>query len=334
MRPLRASVLIFCVLLLGHSSAGPTAAAPKPGCGVLNVRVLDSAGAAAPHVRVRFAWDSEGKPVLYGMETITERSLFFQPEQWTDSMGVAACTHCCETDGSYHVEVVADGYAPVSVDSLGRDSSLVVRLGRGAVIRGRVVRDGKPVPNARVNMEGGNETTTEKDGTYWYGFLVPRSSYVFYTPMDHGQSAGGLRSVYVVTGNHDSETWAPDLVAGPVHTLRGILVPPRGTALPSRFMLYWVRTIRSQRGHDDYDERPYLHTGPDGSFEITGLPEQTVRLDLRYTGWKFARPTPRGFRLSAEETELEFLPNGERSNLRIPVVPIPPDPAPAEDSMP
>lgn len=329
----------LALVFAGNSAAAPAAnPPPRSSCGHhLEVRIMDPKGAPVPHARVRFAWETgpEGTPMLTGNGAMTmEHGIFEQPKQLSDDRGVALCGNCCDSTGSYRVEVDADGYATGSAEGLSRDSVVVIRLGRGANVRGRVTRGGVPVAGARVNMEGGYELTTEADGTYEYAFLIPQSSYVLYTPMDHGQSAGGTQSVYVVTGPNGSTIQARDLHAGPVHTLRGVLVVPRGLVLPPRFLLYWERTIQSQRARDDYIERPYLHVEPNGRFEITGLPEQRVRLSLGYTSWKFASNPPAPFRRNADGMELSWDVHSDLSDVRLPIVLEPPKPDPDSDTSP
>ena len=323
--------------LTGVATAGPSVDPKgKNACGHhLEVLVVDSRNVPIPGARVQFAWVTPpgGSLMIVGdgrLEKIEYRTPF--DEQFADAHGVAICEECCTAEGSHEVVADSPGFATGTVHGLGLDSVVVLRLVTGATVRGRVTRDGKPVAGARITMVGGPEIETEPDGSYEYVNLVPQSSYVFYTPMDHGKSAGATRSCYVVTGRTGTTTVAPDFLVRPVHTLRGVLVSPPGVSFPERTLLFWSRTIKSQRGRDDYYERPYLYVSPDGRFEITGLPEQTVRLEFTYPGWEFSPHSPPPFLRSPDGAWLTWDVRSDLDGVRIPLALTPPRSAPARET--
>lgn len=89
---------------------------------------------------------------------------------------------CVETPGpaDYVVEAVAPGFAPTSSASVtvqfGKSvSNVIVRLGRGGSIQGRVIDpDGKPVARARVMTQ--DNTWTDDEFTHAIGFQFPTNA--------------------------------------------------------------------------------------------------------------------------------------------------------------
>lgn len=336
---LRSSLVAVIALAALAAVAGPAAATVA---GSPAVRVLDESGRPIPGAKVSFAWfDPRGNPVVKRRILVpsdlnggVEEDELETIDRRTSSAGLAVCDSCTNRVGSYQAIVSADGYRSANVEHLPTGAVAVVRLGPEARIHGRVTRDGHPVVGARVTMEGGIEVRADSAGAYVFADLVPHSSYLVYTPMDHGSSAGATRAVYVVTGSARTNTEATQLRAGPTHVLRGRLVPPAGTKLPDRTLLFWERTITSQRGGDAYIERPYVKVFPDGRFEIPGLPEQPMRLSLDYTNWKFGTNPPAPFRRSADGMMLLWDVRVDLDGVDLPVRYEPPPPEPFPESMP
>ena len=188
----------------------------------------------------------------------------------------------------------------------------------GATIRGRLVRDGKPVANAEIGLSTHNRRSgtvlpemrvgTKEDGTFAITNVPPGRIYYLYGRMDSLADRGlAAELVECETKDDGQEVDVGDVHVKPGLTLRGKVILSDGKPIPPdmRFNLFCDRASDSQS----------MVMPPDGSFEFKGLASGVYEV----------QPSVRGYRL-ADGFTTEVLVHGDVNNLVLKLVPAPPGP--------
>jgi hypothetical protein len=162
----------------------------------------------------------------------------------------------------------------------------------GAMIRGRLLKDGKPISAVSVgfvqcdrNAEtflGGYYIGTRDDGTFELPFVPPNDEFYIYTTMDSMKGAGALPLKRVPVGESGTIIDLGDLQVGPAHTLSGRIVLTNGASLREP-----VQLLLSREGAWD-SQRAMV--GGDGTFRFENVPEQEpITLTARIPGYHLAQ---------------------------------------------
>jgi len=188
----------------------------------------------------------------------------------------------------------------------------------GATIRGRLVRDGKPVANAEIGLSTHNRRSgtvlpemrvgTKEDGTFAITNVPPGRIYYLYGRMDSLAGRGlAAELVECETKDDGQEVDVGDVHVRPGLTLRGKVILSDGKPIPPdmRFNLFCDRASDSQS----------VVMTPDGSFEFQGLAGGVYEV----------QPSVRGYRL-ADGFTTEVLVHRDVNNLVLRLVPAPPGP--------
>ena len=198
------------------------------------------------------------------------------------------------------VKVSARGLANKTFTELASGNSVhELTLTEGAAVRGRVLFNGQPVTNASIgvvsvnrDMEhftGNFDIGTDSDGRFLFVSLPPDVDYYLYGDMDSFKKLGAIPLRTIHAGKDGEVTEVGNLVVGSAYRLAGQVVLSDGVPIPAKTRLLVSR-------EDAWDNVQVL-LPPDGHFEVSGVPAETVGLSLRL----------KGYRVSAKNASLDRL---------------------------
>jgi protocatechuate 3,4-dioxygenase beta subunit len=171
----------------------------------------------------------------------------------------------------------------------------------GALIRGRLVQDGKAVPNAEVGLVARQRgwaanlklvgyplpevrIGTNEDGTFAITNVPPGVEWYVYGKMESLAARGGAPVVECATKRDGEEIDLGDLSIAPALRLRGKVVLSDGEPIPAGMRI----TITSDRAFDSQTAM----LGGDGSFEFSGLAKGGYTMFTSVRGYSMPRPVP------------------------------------------
>jgi hypothetical protein len=182
----------------------------------------------------------------------------------------------------------------------------------GATVRGRIVQNGKPVPNAEVGLVarkrgwGPNlrlvgyplpeiRIGTNEDGTFAITNVPPGVEWFVYGKMDSLAKRGGAPIVEATTAKDGEEVDLGDLPVTPAVQLRGkVVLSDKSTIAPGMRI-----TISTERGADSQT----AILAPDGSFAFGGLAKGTYTVLASVRGYRSAEGTPASVTLDGDMTD-------------------------------
>ena len=246
--------------------------------------------------------DDKGKPVVgavvspHGCERIDRR--------WNGRMpGVdpAGVTNLCGEflitgnpgDLGYDLKVKARGFTKRLVDLLPTGEKMhEIQLTEGATVRGRILKDGKPVGGIAVGLVqcdlghlqfvGPYRIATDAAGRYTLANVHPNDDYFVFTPMSEAVGFNGILPLQRVTvGADGSDNDVGDLsLALTFYRLSGRVILTDGKAVPNGSRLILSREI-------GWDNQSTV-IAADGSFAFDGVPDEAVKLIARISGYRLA----------------------------------------------
>ena len=185
-------------------------------------------------------------------------------------------------DRNVDLKIRARGLAPRIEEDVVPGVETKIHLTYGAAISGRVMANGKPLPNVPIGFVqrshnsryflGDEEIATDRDGRFLITGLGPNEEYVVYGKMA-GLSPAAIPAKPVKVGGDDSRNDAGTLVAEKGHRIRGCAIPPSGKGLPPHTKMLLSR-------NEAWDNQQ-VEIGEDGSFAFDGVPAETVTLYMR-----------------------------------------------------
>jgi hypothetical protein len=188
------------------------------------------------------------------------------------------------------VEIHAAGLAPASVWLDVTNTVTTIELGIGAVVRGRVLKDGKPLPGVRVGISGKDrssdvfaghyEARVGTDGTFAFNHLPPNTEWYFYGLMDSLKPHGALPPTLVQTSADGETTDLGDLAVIAGLRLGGQVQTRHGEPLP--------KGVKVRVGYDTAWDSQSAPVDDKGQFELDGLPHGQVEVSLNQRGWRLA----------------------------------------------
>jgi hypothetical protein len=161
------------------------------------------------------------------------------------------------------------------------------QLTEGATIKGRVIRDGQPLPNVSVgavsvdrnpeNYTGEYETGTDTNGQFTFINLPHNLSYQIYGLMKSFNERGATKVLIVKTGGDGSVTDAGALETFPAHRISGRVVLSDGKPIPPK-----TRLLVRRSGLWD---SVLADLAKDGSFSVVGIPSGIVDVTIEMPGY-------------------------------------------------
>jgi hypothetical protein len=207
----------------------------------------------------------------------------------TDANGSFALVLKSAADGAY-LAVNARGLAPARFDIPTASEERTLTLGRGAAIKGRVVKNGTPLAGvtlglAQVSRDSETfvgEPTAETDsaGRFLFANVVPGDQLVLYGKILGFGSHGAVPARPIETGAEASVLDVGDLATVPALTLSGRVILSDGKAVPPR-----TRVMVARMEAWDTAEQ---ELGADGSFRLEGLPREVLSLVVSAPGYGFS----------------------------------------------
>ena len=171
-----------------------------------------------------------------------------------------------------------------------------IRMNAGSTVSGRLLNEGKPVPNVVVAMTTqeressvfmrGFEVATDKDGRFALQVVPSDNRFHLYTKMADMRSLSlALPLQSVSSGAVGSKIDLGDLALKPAHRVRGRVVLEDGSEqLPAKTRIHLSR--------DDAWDYGDVTLGDDGSFEFKGVPAETISLSVRVPGCRVSAKNP------------------------------------------
>jgi hypothetical protein len=214
------------------------------------------------------------------------------------------------------LQVAARGMAPkLFTVPTGADLKTMT-VTEGATVRGRLVRQGKPVSSAEVGLATYTRVSgtvypevrigTQEDGKFAITNVPAGRIWNVYPKMQSLAARGiGSNAVVCETKDDGQEVDVGDIELKPTHTLRGKVVLSDGNPIPPDMRV----TLSTDRAWDSQT----TILGPGGAFEFEGLP----------AGVFSVAPGVKGYRL-AEGFSVEVLVNRKVDGLTIQMVPAKP----------
>jgi len=170
------------------------------------------------------------------------------------------------------------------------EAARVMKLDEGAYLRGRVVRDGKPVPGVKVGLASANRLAenlmvvesigTDAEGRFQFNNIRANDNYFVYGIIDSLKSIGSLPSTPGRTGALGTKADVGDLEVRPGLKLSGRIAMVGGGPIPAG------TRIRCEFGKA-WDIQSAL-TDEFGRFTFAGLPAGTVTLVVRVPGLRLS----------------------------------------------
>jgi len=157
----------------------------------------------------------------------------------------------------------------------------------GAGVRGRVVKDGRPLSGIAVNMDqqnrdasrwvGTSSATTNEAGQFLIANVLPEEPMVIVASSETLGPLGYVPSRQLTTGADGTITDVGDLDARAGHQVAGRVVLSDAAVVPAHTRLTVAR--------EDVDDPQTVELEADGSFKLKNVPEGVVSLSVRVPGY-------------------------------------------------
>lgn len=188
------------------------------------------------------------------------------------------------------IRVEAPGFARNKFFRLSSEQEHELKLTEGAMVTGRLMKDGKAVKGIGVgmvsvdrseNFTGNYDTYTNEDGRFAFLNVPPFKMYYVYSLMESSKSdnlIAPLRRVRV-TGDGTTKDLG-DLPLSPGVRLKGRVILSDGKPVPPNTQLYVGR-------EGAWDSRNIV-LDANGTFELTGIPVESISVGVRVPGYRLS----------------------------------------------
>jgi protocatechuate 3,4-dioxygenase beta subunit len=188
------------------------------------------------------------------------------------------------------LEVHATGLAPASVWLDVTNTTTTIELGVGAIVRGRVLKDGKPLAGVRVGISGKDrssdvfaghyETTVGTNGVFAFNHLPSNTAWFFYGLMSSLKRYGALAPTLVQTSGDGETTELNDLEVSPGLKLGGHVQTRHGEPLP--------KGVQVRVGYESAWDSQSAPVDAEGRFELDGLSKGPVEVSIDQRNWRLS----------------------------------------------
>jgi uncharacterized GH25 family protein len=189
------------------------------------------------------------------------------------------------------LQVTARGMAPKLFSLPTGAERKTMTVTSGALIRGRLLYQGKPVAGAEVGLTAHSRSSgttyaevrigTREDGTFAITNVPPGRIWLLYPKMGALAERGiGAREVVCETKDDGEDVDLGDIQLKPAHTLRGKVVLADGKPVLPEMLV----TLSADRAGDSQ----VAPIGADGRFEFRGLPSGVYSLTPAVRGYRLA----------------------------------------------
>ncbi len=227
------------------------------------------------------------------------------------------------------IEIEARGFAKAIFADLNTGGKIhELKLTEGGGVRGRVLRDGKPVSGVVLGLAGANRASesfigdfsvaTDVDGRFLFANLPPRTDCFLYGRMESLAERGAIPAQQVRTGDDGAIVEVGDLLVRAGFVVAGQIRLTDGQPVPAKTQVMLSRS-------DAWDQ---LRTEADGSgrFRFVGVPAESISISTRIKGYRLSLRNrslePYGSyslegRIDADKPDLvlEFEPGDRREGL-------------------
>lgn len=297
--------LVFNILVVAAGFKGEFVSKVDPTNGPVTatMKALDAKTMSSKSRVAGIVLDGDGKPVAgatISPEGIRRGSIthwggtdkYVEPLACTDEKGFFLLPCTDEVD---EVHAVADGRGLAKrwvTLAAGKDH--VIRMAEGVAVKGRLTHEGKPLKDVVVAMVTsdrtcGNflrdfESVTDKDGAFLILNVTPEYEYALFAKMESLGNRGALKPRKLRVEGKDKV-----LEVGELKTTRANLIVGRVVLTDGKPVPEGTRMFLGREGAWDHTELPVKS---DGSFEFSGLADESVGLSLRVKGYKFSKRNP------------------------------------------
>jgi Carboxypeptidase regulatory-like domain len=192
---------------------------------------------------------------------------------------------------SVTVKVVARGLAPTIFSRIPpTDRIRELRLGVGATVSGRIIRDHKPLPGIVVGLVqqsrsartflGPAQIATDANGRFLFSNVGPNDQYYLYGIMESLKPFGSVPAVPLNVGGDEITLDAGDLRVVPGHRVSGRIILSDGKVVPAHTRVGMFRDL----GWD----RQIVEADSQGRFLFEGLPTERYRLACLVKGYRLS----------------------------------------------
>jgi hypothetical protein len=160
----------------------------------------------------------------------------------------------------------------------------------GAMLSGRVVRDGKPLPNVSVALTASDRSPmtsaghftvgTDADGRFLFVNLPPGVGYYISSVMETVGPHGTIPIRWLRLGGDGETRNLGDLLVGPAFRLQGRVILDDEKKIPAH--------TRLLIGRGDVADYRSVELGADGEFDVTGIPGEPITLSVRVPGYRIS----------------------------------------------
>ena len=189
---------------------------------------------------------------------------------------------------SVRLSVSASGLATLKLWLDASNTLQTIEMTAGATIRGRVLKDGKPLDKVRVGLVGKDRNSevfagdytaeTDTNGAFTFPHLPPDTSWNLYGLMNSLRKFGAIPSRLIQSGADGEITEAGDLSVVPSLKLSGRVRSRHGEALPKGFKV--------RLGYENAWDSQESEVDDQGRFVFEGLPKGGVDLLLDDQDWR------------------------------------------------
>jgi hypothetical protein len=163
-------------------------------------------------------------------------------------------------------------------------------LVRGAAVQGRLLRGGKPVPNAEIRLDNfGAESDselwhysvlTDDRGRFIFIHLPPNRKCTLCATMESLGDRGALGKEVVQVRDNDSTNDLGDLNLAPAFRVAGRIQLSDGKPIPENSLLLLHRRMTGVQ------DSLRCALDPNGTFQFVGVPAEPVQVQLRVPGYE------------------------------------------------
>jgi peroxiredoxin len=204
-----------------------------------------------------------------------------------------------------------------------------LKLTEGGAVKGRLVKDGRPVSGAEVGVCGADRRAeiyvgdfsigTDKEGKFSLPNLPPNRDYFIYATMNSLREKGSVPARRARVNEDGSVVDVGDLQVARGYKLEGQIRLTDGKPLPPKTGVLLSR--------DEAWDSAQTEADAQGRFKFAGVPAESINLTARVKGYRLSQrnrslDTMNAFELvglvKADKTDLilEFEPGNERENSR------------------